>query len=300
MHDHATESRIRTLVGEVDGLPSVPTVYLQLLEEMKSPETNFKAVGSLIARDVAMTAKILQLVNSAFFGFYRSITSIDHAVGILGMKMIRSLVLSVKVFSQFDSGKAQLFQVDRLMNHSVATGALARMIARAQCKDAALADDAFMGGMMHDVGKLVLAERASEAYTRVINHAREQGMSVRQAEREVLGLSHEDVGAYLLAHWGLPPVIIDAAAYHHRPTFSATRVFGALCLVHVANALEHREHGGDRAGLRQDVDLSYLSEIGMADRLDKWAEICHVLARGDSQSHPVSPIPAPKPAMAMA
>lgn len=293
------EPRVRALVGEVDTLPSVPGIYLQLVEEMKNPDTNFKAVGALIGHDVAMTAKILQLVNSAFFGFYRSITSIDHAVGILGMKMIRSLVLSVKVFSQFDAAKAQFFQIDRLMSHSVATGALARMIARAQCKDAALADDAFMGGMMHDVGKVVLAERATEAYTRAVRLAADRGISVRQAEREVLGLSHEDVGGYILAHWGLPPTIIDCAAFHHRPSFSATRVFGALCLVHVANVLDHREHGGDKARIRQDLDLAYLTEIGMVDRLDKWVEICHVLVRGEGQPHPVV-AKTPEPAMAVA
>jgi putative nucleotidyltransferase with HDIG domain len=289
VRDPATESRVRALVGEVDTLPSIPAVYLELLEELKNPETSFKSVGVIISRDVAMSAKILQLVNSAFFGFYRSVTSIDHAVGILGMKMIRSLVLSVKVFSQFDGAKMELFRIDALMNHSVATGALARIIARAQCKDAALAEDAFMGGMLHDVGKLVLAERAGGDYAKAVQLAAEKGVPPRQAERETFGVTHEDVGAYLLAHWGLPAVIVDTIAYHHRPSLSAGWSFGPLCLVHVANVLEHREHGADKTGIRQDVDMAYLAEIGMADRLDKWAEICHVLARGDKQTPP--PIP---------
>lgn len=280
LRDAVKQARVQSLVGRVDSLPSVPIIYLELLEELKNPQTSFKTIGAIISKDVAMTAKILQLVNSAFFGFYRNITSVDHAVGILGMRMIRSLVLSVKVFSEFSSAKMAAFPIEALMNHSVSTGALARIIAKAQTKDAALVDDAFMSGMLHDVGKLILADKATEEYAKIEPYAREKGLAFHAAEQELLGVTHADVGAHLMGLWGLPEVILETIAYHHQPSQSAAKTFGALTVVHVANVLEHREHATE-GGLKHEVDTAYLAAVNMADRLDKWAEICHVVARGD-------------------
>lgn len=280
LRDRLNEPKILSLVGHTDALPSVPTLYLELLEELRSPSTTFKSIAGIISRDVAMTAKILQLVNSAFFGFYRNITSVEHAVGILGMRMIRSLVLSVKIFQEYSSAKMAEFPIDALMQHCVSTGALARIIGKSQTKEPTLIEDVFMAGMLHDVGKLVLADKLTHEYAEVKKLAEEKQMLFCDAEREKLGVTHAEVGAYLMSLWGLPDNIVETVAFHHEPLKSNNRQFGPLTVVHVANVFEHNEHSGPGdSGKRHEVDMEYLRALNMADRVDKWSEICHVVAR---------------------
>jgi HD-like signal output (HDOD) protein len=281
LQDAAKDARIRELVGQIDALPSVPAVYVELLEALKLSSTSFKSVADIVGRDVAMTARILQLVNSAFFGFYRNINSVEHAVGILGMRMIRSLVLSVKVFQEYSTEKMAAFPIDALMQHSVSTGALARIIAKSQSKDAVFADDCFMAGMLHDVGKLVLADKITDQYAKVRDIARDQTILFYDAESQELGVSHPEVGAYLMRAWGIADNVLEAVEYHHRPAECPNRTFGVLTVTHVANVMEHREGSGEGEGAPHEVDVKYLSALGMGDRLDKWSEICHVLARDE-------------------
>lgn len=282
MQNVLEESKIESLVGKVESLPSVPAVYMELLEALKSQSTSFKTVAEILSKDVAMTAKILQMVNSAFFGFYRNINSVEHAVGILGMRMIRSLVLSVKVFQQYSNEKMAVFPIDRLMQHSVSTGALGRIIAKSHSKEAAFADDCFMAGMLHDVGKLILADKITEQYKEVKAHAAAKAIPFHEAEREKLGLTHADVGAYLMKNWGIAENIVQAIEFHHYPIESGSTAFNALTVVHAANVFEHLESKDDpEGGPAHAVNLEYLKTINMADRVDKWAEICHVLKRDE-------------------
>lgn len=279
MRDVSKDPKIKELVGQIDALPSVPIIYVELLESLKMSNTSFKTVADIVGKDIAMTAKILQLVNSAFFGFYRNINSVEHAVGILGMRMIRSLVLSVKVFQEYSTEKMAAFPIDALMQHSVATGALARIIAKSQSKDAAFADDCFMAGMLHDVGKLVLADKIIDRYVHVRNISKEQGIPFHQAETNELGITHGEVGAYLMSQWGIAESVVDAISFHHSPMDNPNRAFSVLTVIHVANVMEHKEGSGAADGAGPEVDMKYLTALGMQGRMDKWSEICHVLAR---------------------
>ena len=150
------EGPVKELVAQITTVPSLPALYIELLELLKSPDATIKQVGAIIEKDIGMTAKILQLVNSAYFGIPRQVSSTVQAVSFLGLETVKTLVLSVQVFSQFDQSKLPNFSVDGLWRHSVRTATYVRKIAQAENFDRKVTDTAFMVGMLHDVGNQFL------------------------------------------------------------------------------------------------------------------------------------------------
>jgi len=272
-----TEGRVADCVGRLETLPSVPQLYLSLVEELRSPDTSFRRVAEIIAQDPGMAAKLLKMVNSAFFGLNCTVTNLDQAVGILGLTMIKALVLSVKVFSEFDQRKIPEFSIDRLMNHSVAVSSMARTMVRAETKDRRLCDDAFVAGLLHDIGKLILADNMPKEYAGVLRSAAEDRNSLREGENKVFGATHAEVGAYLLALWGMPDPVVATAAYHHRPADGEEQGFGCVAAVHVADAFDRVVE--DPLQGEPDVDAAYLQAIGKPDRVETWMDLCNVLTR---------------------
>jgi len=227
-----------TLMGAISGmesLPSLPGMYAEIMTELQSPEASVARVARIVSRDIGMTAKILQVVNSAFFGLPRHVTSAAQAVGLLGLDTVKGLALTLQVLGQFDEKEMRGFPVERLWEHSLAVAASARRISKRQSSDERVSDDAFLAGLLHDVGILVLIKQLPIPYVRVLTLMEEKRIGQWQAEREVLGITHAEVGAYLLALWGLPDSIIEAVAYHHCPEKCPNRAFGPLSAVHEAN-----------------------------------------------------------------
>ncbi|HUT04774.1 MAG TPA: response regulator [bacterium] len=260
---------LQTLVTMMESLPCLPSIYTKLMQELRSPSPSINKIGQIISSDVSMTAKILQLVNSAFFGVSHHISGPTQAVNLLGLQTVRALVLVVRVFSQFKGNKQIEHLVEELWKHSIVVGSAAKSIASAENAARDILDDAFMAGLLHDVGKLVLATNLPDQYARAMKLAQEGDMSVVSAEREVFGAAHPDVGAYLLGLWGLPDPIVEAVAFHHRPSDSRAAQFATLTAVHVANAMEHQVRSG-KGCVEGEIDLSHLSDIGLSDRLDAW------------------------------
>ena len=176
-----------------------------------------KSVGQIIERDIAMSAKVLQLVNSAFFGLPQHVASPSQAVVLLGLETVKMLVLTTHVFSQFEERKLGGLQINALWRHSLAVAAMAKGIARAEQAPPKSIDHAFMAGMLHDVGKLILAANIPDPYHAALAMAKQKAMPPQDAERMFLGATHAEVGAYLLGLWGLPDSIVIATALHHRP-----------------------------------------------------------------------------------
>jgi response regulator RpfG family c-di-GMP phosphodiesterase len=162
------DQSLRQLVSRLDRLPSIPALYVQIVEKLQDPDIGVDEIGSIVAKDLAMTAKILKLVNSAFFGLGHQISSPGEAVSYLGMETIKSLVLSVHAFSQFSSAKLGQFSIDALWIHSQQTAGLAKEIARMEDSEHKLLDDCFVAGLLHDTGKLVLASNFPSQYDQVL------------------------------------------------------------------------------------------------------------------------------------
>jgi HD-like signal output (HDOD) protein len=270
--------QLKGLVSQVQSLPSLPHLYVQIQEELQSPNASLQRVGQIIAQDIGMTAKVLQLVNSAFFGIQRRITQPCQAVSLLGLETVNAIVLSVKLFSSFDSALMGRAHLTSLWEHSMATARLAKRIALAEPDGRGLANYAFMGGLLHDAGKLVLATDLATAYGEALALAEAERLADWVAERRALGATHAEVGAYLLGLWGLPDPIVEAVAFHHTPSECAGRAFSALTAVHVANAFDQESrHVADLSPMPYLCE-DYVTALGRGARLPAWRELAGAAA----------------------
>ena len=267
------DHRLKELLARVESLPSLPEVYAELLAEIQAPNSSFRRVGDLIARDVGMTAKVLQIVNSAFFGLARRILNPQDAAAMLGYDTLKALVLSTKIFSQFDAKRVRCLDLNALWQHSMNTGLFARTISVGEKLPRAAQDEAFTAGVLHDVGKLVLAHNFPEIYAEVIMRSRAQRRPEAELEQECFGASHAELGAYLLSLWGIGEDVVDAIAYHERPprTTAPSRV---LAVVYAANALEHMLSGTSGEQAAAAVDPEILKQLNAAERFSAWEGTC--------------------------
>ncbi|GMU23552.1 MAG: hypothetical protein AMXMBFR13_36300 [Phycisphaerae bacterium] len=272
------DDHLRGLVAGCNSLPSAPAVYLELTKAIESEKSDAKQIAAIISRDMAMSAKILQMVNSSFFGIGRRISSVEHTVALLGLIRLRALVLGEQIFRQFvPPREVPGFSIDWLWRHSMAVAELARQISRAEKQEGDRPDQAFTAGLLHDLGLLVLAARQFEKFADVLTRARAQQRPIHEVEKEMMGVTHEDVGAYLLRLWGLPPRIIEAVELHHRPAQVEFDGLCALSVIHVADVLVHElnapEDDAGRAAWFAPVDEAYLSRLKLSDRYSHWREL---------------------------
>ncbi len=277
------DQSLRQLVSRLDRLPSIPVLYVRIVEKLQDPEIALDEIGDIVAGDMAMTAKILKLVNSAFFGLGRQISSPSEAVSYLGVETIKSLVLSIHAFSQFASFRLGAFSIDALWAHSQQTAGLAKEIARMEDADNRVLDDAFVAGLLHDSGKLILASNFAAEYDQVLAAGRAGSRAVLAAEERIFGANHAEVGGYLLGLWGLPVPVVEAIALHHQPRLCAHTVFSPLTAVHAANALVNLQPGGPVAPVPEELDLDYLATLELDARVERW----RAAADTNLQPHPL-------------
>ena len=193
-----------------------------------------------------------------------------EAVKLLGLDTIKALVLSVQIFSYFDQQQGGAFALDVLWQHSLATSTCAKRIAQEEQQDRHVVDHAFMAGLLHDIGKLVLAAHLPDLYSVARVQAQAHGTTVWEAERAVLGTTHAEVGAYLLGLWGLPEPIVEALAFHHCPSACPEQRFSPLTAVHIANALVPPEDSTEAGGTPAALDSAYVAQLGLSERLSTW------------------------------
>jgi HD-like signal output (HDOD) protein len=263
--------KVSRLLAQMHKLPSPPQLYFQVVKELQSDNASLDRVGALIAQDPAMTAKVLQLVNSTVFGLPQIIVSPTEAVLLLGVEATNSMILLAHSYSYYQSVEAADFSLDELCQHSLRTATFARCIADAELADETLRKEAYTGGMLHDIGKLVLATNLPKLYREVHQLVESRHIALWEAEQEVFGATHAELGACLLAIWALPITIVETLALHHLPARLVSQGFSALTTVHVANAIEHAQSSGSS---ELAVDRDYLAGLGLEDRLPVWQEAC--------------------------
>jgi HD-like signal output (HDOD) protein len=256
--------RMKEFASRLSVIPSVPALYRQVLEELENPNCSLDRVGRVIAQDIGMSAKVLKVVNSAYFGLANPIRNVERAVSFLGLGMVRSLVLSVHIFAEYEGRPFAGFSLDSLWKHSLRTALCARALARAEGIAPDRIDDVFMAALLHDVGRLVLAANLPEEYEHVIR-AREESVSP-DLEREVFGATHDEVGAYLLGLWGLPDFILESIAFHSDSLADNGRTLDPRSVVHLADELV-KEH--DEAPAEPSPEL-----VALGDRAGAWRDIC--------------------------
>ena len=272
--DLLNNESLQSAVSSLDDLPSPPAIYDELVQELRSPEPSTHNVAKIISRDVGLTVMILKVASSGYFSAGSSISNPFQAVSRLGIERTNALVLSHGVTSQRPVSQIGGFSLERLWEHSVACGSLAQAIVCAENLDQKTADNAFVAGLLHDVGSLVFAVNKPEQYEEVIAAAMYEDVTRLEAERQVFGATHALVGAYLVELWGLSNNISEAIAYHHTPLDHPSCSFDMLTAIHVAEALTQtfRRTTLDDI-LPAVVDIGYLRDVGGANRLSTWAEL---------------------------
>jgi len=227
---------IMSVVANMKNVPSLPSIYQELLEVIEAPNSTMKDISKVISKDMGMTVKLLQLVNSAYFGLNTEITNLTKAMNYLGIDIIMSLVLTFKVFSEFNTREFPDMDVERFWQHCLNTALIAKELASMEKQEGKDQDDAFIGGLLHDLGKTVMMANFPPKYNQVLNKFRD-GANLSDTELALLGANHEQVGAYLVSLWGLPDIVAEGIALHHE-TDTVVMVYGSPMFVYMANKIE--------------------------------------------------------------
>ena len=234
LHAVLGDDKLRTVVGRIRQLPAMPATFAKLTEAMSRTDVSVKEVAHIIYLDPPIAARVLQVVNSAFFRLARRITNIEQAVSYLGFTAIRNLAMSAEVFASWSTSSGPIgLEPERLQfrAHRVAAAAQ-RLAARG-----AAADDALLAGLFHNIGYWVLLQECKEDLQRSLDLARSQQIPMHEAERQLIGASHAEIGAYLLGLWGLPYPVIEAVAFQYRPTQVQQTNFEVLAEIVTAETL---------------------------------------------------------------
>jgi putative nucleotidyltransferase with HDIG domain len=274
LRDILSDDAIKKIVSQIESLPSLPSIYTEIMAEMQSDDPSIKNMGAIIGRDVSMTAKILQVVNSVFFGLPQRIGNPQQAVMLLGLEAIKSLVLSVKIFSEFNQKEYSWFNIDAIFNHSISVSTYAKAIVKCEQMHQDLINYSLMAGLLHDLGKLILATNFKDTYRQVLTESRNSDHKLWELEHETFGTSHAEIGAYLMGLWNLENPIIEAIAFHHCPSKSVSSQLELLTAVHVANALVHEEDASQDQEMKLQYDPEYLDRLGVSDRITEWRRVC--------------------------
>ena len=224
---------LRAMVGRLRTLPSLPQVYVDITNAMERPNTTMGDIAAIVERDPALVAKTFQIVNSAYFGTAREITCVQEAVRYLGIDAMKSLVLTEHLLVTMRCPKFDGFSLGEFQRHSWMTARLAKSLLR----DGSRANHAYSAGVLHDIGTVILACAAPDQFAAVLAAARETKRQVHDVERELMGTTHAEAGAYLLGIWGLPFWMVEAVAFHHNPSHVTTSGRDVLLAVHVGDRL---------------------------------------------------------------
>lgn len=265
---------VRDYVGAIQRLPSLPRVYTELNEALASDITGAAEIASIIEKDPAMSAKILQLVNSAFFALSSRVYKIKDAVVILGIRQIRDLFLVSRLFDHFPQDEKWVgFSFEHLFDRGLVVGRFARAICRDLRVSSEIADKAFLAALLQDIGMLVIASREAEHYTRVMQESAQLEHPLYAIEKLRLGVTHMEVGAYMLGLWNLPPEVVEAVLYHSNPNATAGEKFTPLTAVHLADSILPDVVNVNECHISSSISNTYINRLGLQNKLGRWQQM---------------------------
>jgi HD-like signal output (HDOD) protein len=267
LQDIIGSPEIQRVVGMIGELPSLSNSYTALAQAVQAPDTSIETVSKIIERDIAMSAKVLQLVNSAFFGLARPVTTVQSAVGYLGMDTVKNLALASEAFRVFvPDSRIPKDVCESMQHHAQRAAAIAAILPlNAKAKDVTV-----LAALLHDVGRLVLASKMPDKFCSVLSRARERNCELFEAEEELIGTSHAEIGAYLLGLWGIPSLVVEAIAHHHHPTRIPHFGIDSSVAVYISDLLAHQNSGGCEL---REPDRSCLEALGALSQFAEFREL---------------------------
>ncbi len=267
----------RNQIAGIESLPTPPATYQELVREFQNPEVRIDRVVDIMSKDLALIAKLLQIVNSAYFGVSSEVKNLKHAVTLLGLDLVRNLALASGVFNRFPVKGMGYLTADWLADHGVAVGRRAYRIAEELGLEAHLCDTAMLAGLLHDTGKLIQLAYFRDKIQAAGSQAVKEEIPLHLAEQAQSGVDHSRVGAHLLALWGLPQALVEAVAFHHEPLQAGEPHPGVLTAVHIADGIIWENYRERSQALRPDggsLDMDYLSALGIDEaRLAEFREL---------------------------
>ncbi len=265
LRDTLQQPTIHELIGALKSLPAIPQTLQALSAAIAQPNAHAADITQIVSNDTALSVRILQLVNSAYYRRSAPVTSIQAAISYAGLEMIKSLALSACVFDAVEASPAAMQRLQELQGRSLRKAHFARMLLR----ESRHADEAFTAALLLDIGQAVLVLVAPAKFDQMIELARSSGRAWHEVEPQVFGAAHPEVGAYLLGLWGLPLDLIEAVAYHHTPSRVQHAHTSVLAAVHVADAVV--DATADRpARLLDRLDASFVARTGVSRCLTAW------------------------------
>lgn len=266
VQDRLKNNELKEIISHIGTLPSLPQVYLEMIDALAG-EASINEIAGIVTKDIAMSTKVLQIVNSAFFGFIRQISEIREAVVYLGVDTIQSLTLSIHAFEEFKSKKAiRGFSPDSLRDHCLTVGNVSKKIAEQQDRKRKEQDTARTSGMLHDLGKLIMFSRKPDIFERALRVAEQEQRSLLDVENDMMGANHADLGAYLLDLWNLPYEIVGAVIRHHEPPQDRLDDDGIAGIVYVANAYVHiKENGLEKTKKRYQINSPFFKDTSFLE-----------------------------------
>jgi len=263
----AIDDKVRRVVSSIRNLPTPPIVFEQIQKVMSDPRASATQVGAVLSEDPAMSVKVLKLTNSAFYGLSREVSSVKHAVVIIGMEAVKNLVLSASVLDMFKGKNVDKDYQERFWRHSLAVACCCRVLSR-RGRSGRLVDPeiSFSAGLLHDIGKMVISCYLPEEFARFREvRATDRVLTDVQLEEQVCGFTHTQIGAYLAAHWKLPQQLCNAIAYHHRPD-SCKQPSPIVMVTHVGDYIAKKVFfDRDEAHLVGSVESQVMESLRLDD-----------------------------------
>ena len=247
---------VRMAIRNIKNLPTLPVIVTRILEVADDSGSSANELAEIVSHDMSVSAKVLNLANSAFYGFSRRITTIPQAVVVLGFDTVRSLALSVSVFESLSTPSTKVsFDREAFWIHSIGCGSAARLIAKAlEFRDTGTF---FVAGLLHDLGKVILDTYFSDQYQEVVEDMIEEERSALDAETDILDIDHAEVGGWLAARWKFPEVLVAPIACHHNLMAAEEQHLKETVVVHLANILTKRT----KIGLCYESEISAPSDM---------------------------------------
>ncbi len=269
--------QILKLLGKADTLPPLPRVFHRISEKLHDRNASLYDIAGIIEEDIVLSSKVLKLANSSLFNLRTPVGTVSQAVSFLGSRTVGSLVFSQGLGETFSCGHEMNSFLEELNRHSLECAAMVTHILTSWNADQKLIDKAFFSGIAHDLGKMVLAKHAPKEWSRIMEALEAGDRSDVEIEREVVGITHPEIAAYLLAVWGFPNEQVIAVAFHHNPGKIRSRDLGMLCALHLAeNLLSTHLHGSD-------LDWNYLEECRISpDDVDMLSAMVMAASMGEA------------------
>ncbi len=230
-------SFIRDKVQTIIQLPALPAIAEEVIEMLENPKTSASEIAKVISMDPALTAKVLKIANSAFYGFPKKISTVDFAIIVLGFETLREIVISISLVSALQDEDNATCTTQQFWDHAIYTGVIGRRLARDL--GYRVSGEVFVGGLLHDMGISVLSQHFVPEYKRITEIVRNTDRHWLEVEKSVLGVTHAEIGGWLADRWNFPSTLIEAVSMHHEP-LEARENPELVCIIHCADVIANR------------------------------------------------------------